>query len=216
MDPATVWPLIAVIVVGAYLWLTLNRRRAERAREGRNASAARPDEARAVRRDEARSGREAEAEAVRREDPARRAEEPGRSTAPQPQSVGIRSLSAEERADFGDRWRGVQTQFVEDPRGAVTHADRLVGEAMTTRGYPVWDFEKRVDDFAADHPDVVINYRAARDIAAQHQRGQATTDDLRQAMVHYRALFLVLLGPEAGGDARAPEERARPDVHARR
>ena len=84
-------------------------------------------------------------------------------------------------------------RFVDDTRGVVTEADRLVGELMSTRGYPVGEFEQRVADISVDHPDVVMNYRAAREIALQHSQGKASTEDLRQAMVHYRALFRELL-----------------------
>jgi hypothetical protein len=105
----------------------------------------------------------------------------------------IRPLSPEDASRFSESWRRVQAQFVDDPKGAITEADRLVGELMQARGYPVGEFEQRVEDISVDHPNVVMNYRAARDIAADHQRGNASTEDLRQAMVHYRALFNELL-----------------------
>ena len=82
---------------------------------------------------------------------------------------------------------------MDDPRGAVTLADRLVGEVMTARGYPVGEFEQRAADISVYHPHVVEHFRAARDIALRHARGQASTEDLRQAMVHYRELFSDLL-----------------------
>jgi hypothetical protein len=106
----------------------------------------------------------------------------------------IRPLSPEDAQRFAERWRLVQAQFVDDPKAAVTEADRLIGEVMHTRGYPVGAFEQRVEDISVDHPDVVMNYRAARTIAEAHARGEATTEDLRQAMVHYRALYGDLLG----------------------
>jgi hypothetical protein len=105
----------------------------------------------------------------------------------------IRLLGPDDARRFSDRWRTVQARFVDDPRRAVTEADRLIGEVMHARGYPVSDFERRVEDISVDHPDVVMNYRAAREIAEEHARGHATTEDLRQAMVHYRALFADLL-----------------------
>ncbi len=105
----------------------------------------------------------------------------------------IRPLPPDEAQRFTHAWRTIQTQFVDDPRGAVREADRVVGEVMLARGYPVGDFEQQVADISVDHPDVVINYRAARDIAEAHARGEASTEDLRQAMVHYRALFRDLL-----------------------
>jgi hypothetical protein len=105
----------------------------------------------------------------------------------------IRPLSADDAARFGAAWKSVQATFVDDPGSAVTEADRLVGELMRARGYPVGDFDQRVEDISVDHPKVVMNYRAARDIALDHARGRASTEDLRQAMVHYRALFTELL-----------------------
>jgi hypothetical protein len=110
------------------------------------------------------------------------------------EGLHIRPLSSEDAQRFTERWRVVQAQFVDDPKGAVTEADRLVGEVMHTRGYPVGEFEQRVEDISVDHPNVVMNYRAARSIAEAHARGEATTEDLRQAMVHYRALYADLLG----------------------
>jgi hypothetical protein len=106
----------------------------------------------------------------------------------------IRSLSPEDARRFGLAWRDVQARFVDDPKGAIIDADRLVGEVMRARGYPLGDFEQRVADISVDHPNVVMNYRAARDIVQDHGRGRASTEDLRQAMVHFRALFADLLG----------------------
>jgi len=105
----------------------------------------------------------------------------------------IRRLNKEERTRFSDAWRGVQAKFVDDPAGAVTEADQLVTEVMTTRGYPMSDFDRRAEDLSVDHGPVVNHYRAARDIAARHAGHTATTEDLRQALVHYRALFADLL-----------------------
>ena len=113
----------------------------------------------------------------------------------------IRELSTQDSTRFSDAWRRVQAQFVDDPKSSVTEADRLVGEVMHARGYPVGDFDQRVEDISVDHPNVVMNYRAARDIARDHARGRATTEDLRQAMVHYRALFTELLGTAPSSDA---------------
>jgi len=107
--------------------------------------------------------------------------------------LDIRPLSAEQWNGYVQQWRAVQTRFVDDPRGAVTDADRLVEDVMKTRGYPISDFDQRAADLSVHHPRVVDNYRAARDIAHRHRRGEATTEDLRQAMVHYRGLFEDLL-----------------------
>jgi hypothetical protein len=108
----------------------------------------------------------------------------------------IRPLSAKDRDQFADAWRTVQAQFVDDPPGAIMGADRLVTEVMRVRGYPVSDFEQRAADISVDHPRVVEHYRAAYAIARRSDRGEASTEDLRQAMVHYRALFENLLETE--------------------
>ncbi len=101
----------------------------------------------------------------------------------------IRPLASDRRDRFVATWRKIQADFVDDPKAAVTHADDLLGEVMETRGYPVSDFEQRSADLSVDHPEVVQNYRTAHDIAIRHSRGDAGTEDLRQAMIHYRALF---------------------------
>ncbi len=105
----------------------------------------------------------------------------------------IRPLSAANRADFSERWRVVQSQFVDSPKNSVSRADGLVAEVMEARGYPMANFEQRAADISVDYPVVVENYRAAHDIALRHGRGQASTEDLRKAMVHYRSLFEELL-----------------------
>ena len=110
------------------------------------------------------------------------------------EKLQVVALSPSDRSGFEGRWTAVQSQFVDDPRGSVSLADQLVNEVMRTRGYPVGDFEQRAADISVDHPLVVENYRAAHDIALRHSRGQASTEDLRKAMVHYRSLFDELLG----------------------
>jgi hypothetical protein len=109
------------------------------------------------------------------------------------EQLNIRSLSSEERDRFAERWRSAQAQFVDDPRGAIVEADRLVAELMQARGYPVGNFEQRAADVSVEHPRVVEHYRAAHAIAQRNAQSQAETEDLRQAMVHYRALFEDLL-----------------------
>jgi hypothetical protein len=105
----------------------------------------------------------------------------------------IRELNQAEIDRFANSWRAVQAHFVDAPKEAVADADRLVREVMTTRGYPMSNFEQSAADISVDHPRVVQNYRAAHEIAARDAAGKATTEDLRQAMVHYRALFEDLL-----------------------
>jgi hypothetical protein len=105
----------------------------------------------------------------------------------------IRALSPDEREHFVTEWRVLQTQFVDDPEAAVSRADLLVGRLMQARGYPVTEFEQRAADLSVDHPRVVDNYRAAHEIALRQQRGMATTEDLRNALIYYRTLFDELL-----------------------
>jgi hypothetical protein len=101
----------------------------------------------------------------------------------------IRPLSPEQSTRYADAWRTVQTRFVDDPEHAIRDADKLCGDVMEARGYPVADFEQRAADVSVDHPRVVDNYRAAHAIALVAERGDASTEQLRQAMVHYRTLF---------------------------
>jgi hypothetical protein len=103
--------------------------------------------------------------------------------------LDIRPLDPRDRDRYRVRWQDVQAEFVDDPAGAVTNADRLIQEVMHARGYPVDDFDQRSADLSVDHPHVVENYRAAHGIAVAHERGKAGTEDLRIAVKHYRALF---------------------------
>jgi hypothetical protein len=105
----------------------------------------------------------------------------------------IHPLNAEDRTRFGDAWNAVQAHFVDDPSAAILDAERLVKEVLQARGYLVGSFEQRSADISVDHPTVLENYRAARAIADRKDQGQATTEDLRQGMVHYRTLFADLL-----------------------
>ena len=105
----------------------------------------------------------------------------------------IHALSPADRSSFAVRWNEVQARFVDDPRGAVTVADSLVTDAMQARGYPIGEFDQRAEDLSVDYPLIVENYRAAHEIATRHSAGKASTEDLRQAMVHYRLLFQELL-----------------------
>ena len=105
----------------------------------------------------------------------------------------IHPLSPTDKSSFTTRWNEVQARFVDDPKGATTVADSLVTDVMQTRGYPIGEFEQRAADISVDHPIVVENYRAAHQIAMRHSAGKASTEDLRQAMVHYRVLFQELL-----------------------
>jgi len=109
------------------------------------------------------------------------------------EQLKIRPLAPDDRRRFEESWQADQARFVDDPRGAVKEADRLVADLMQVRGYPVGDFEQRAADVSVDHPTVVQEYRTAHDIADREAKGEANTEDLRNAMVHYRALFNDLL-----------------------
>ena len=101
-----------------------------------------------------------------------------------------------DAARFSQAWKVLQGGFVDNPKGVVAQADQLVRELLLKRGYPMGDFERRAADISVDHPGVVSNYRAAQEIAARAQRGEADTEDLRKAVVHFRALFDELLEVE--------------------
>jgi hypothetical protein len=111
-------------------------------------------------------------------------------------SYSLTTLSAADRDRFRQSWRKVQAEFVDDPGGALSEADKLLGTVLLACGYPPSDFENRAAEISVDHATVVENYRAGHDIAVLHSQGQATTEDLRKAMVHYRALFNELVGDE--------------------
>lgn len=193
MDPTILWLLVAIgviAIVGA-VWYAFARRRTRELRT--------------------RFGSEYD-HALHSEGDTRKAEAALEARARRVEALHIHPLTPAEAERFGASWRAVQTRFVDDPNGAVTEADRLVGEVMTARGYPVGEFEQRVADISVDHADVVMNYRAAREIAFQHARGEASTEDLRQAMVHYRALFDHLLETTTS----PVDERVAHDMERRR
>lgn len=106
----------------------------------------------------------------------------------------IEELPKGAKMRYVEEWRTVQSRFVDEPRRALTDADSLVTSVMRDRGYPMDNFEQQVADLSPDHPQVVENYRAAHGITERSAGGQASTEDLRQAMVHYRALFDDLVG----------------------
>jgi hypothetical protein len=107
--------------------------------------------------------------------------------------LDIVALAPADAARFTQAWRDLQGRFVDNPKGVVIQADQLVRELMGKRGYPVADFERRAADISVDHPAVVDHYRAAQAIALRDKRGEADTEELRKAVVHYRALFDELL-----------------------
>jgi hypothetical protein len=173
MDQVTIVAVVVgVLVLGLLGWYVWQRQRSEqlRARYG-------PEYERTI--TQVGDKRRAESELVKRQE--------------RVAQLDIRPLSAEQCTSYMQQWRTVQARFVDDPKGAVTEADRLVEDVMKIRGYPISDFDQRAADLSVHHPRVVDNYRAARDIAHRHRRGEATTEDLRQAMVYYRDLFEDLL-----------------------
>jgi hypothetical protein len=107
--------------------------------------------------------------------------------------LDIRPLTHDALQAYSQRWRQVQTAFVDNPSTALDDADRLLTEVMRERGYPVDDFHQRAADISVDHPTVVENYRAAHAIHLSNRNGDAGTEKQRQAFVHYRALFDKLL-----------------------
>ena len=116
-------------------------------------------------------------------------------------------LAPAEVTRFSQAWTRLQSSFVDDPKGVLIEADRLVRDLLAKRGYPVADFELRAADISVDHPVVVNNYRAAQRIVSLDQRGEASTEDLRKAVVHFRALFDELLGTRATRDQVTPPTR---------
>jgi hypothetical protein len=134
----------------------------------------------------------------------RRAEAKLAERAERVKSYHLRTLAAADRANFLEAWNRVQAQFVDNPSAAVASADNLLGQVLAARGYPVSDFEQRAADISVDHPSVVQNYRTAHDIAVRHTRGEAGTEDLRKAIIHYRNLFEELV-TEPAATARAEE-----------
>jgi hypothetical protein len=123
----------------------------------------------------------------------RRAESELAARAKRVDKLEIRPLTAEETRTFSGHWMETQERFVDGPEQALGDAARLVKEVMTARGYPMGNFEQRAADISVDHAEVVSNYRAAREIELARKEGHASTEDMRQAMVHYRALLNELL-----------------------
>lgn len=111
-------------------------------------------------------------------------------------SLELRDLPDEQRERYTKEWRATQAEFVDHPVAAIQGADRLIKEVMVAKGYPVDDFDQRAADISVDYPDLVGNYRGMREISARSEREEVSTEDLRQAMVHCRALFEELVGAD--------------------
>jgi hypothetical protein len=133
------------------------------------------------------------------------------------EALDIRPLPPQARERYVHGWEVTQTRFVDDPSGAVAEADALVRQVMKERGYPTDDFEQRAADISVEHPQLVERYRTAHGIAQSSERGQASTEDLRQSVRHYRALFEELLGERSvdapiSRDATRDREEAAEEV----
>lgn len=185
MNNTTLLVIVVVVAVLAAVavWLYLKKKRTERLRS----------------RFGAEYDRLAESEGD-----ARRAERTLAEREKRVSRLDIMPLSPEDCDRFARAWQNEQARFVDDPRVALANADRLVTEAMTARGYPMSDFDQRAEDISVDHAQVVENYRAGHAIALRDKQGEASTEELRRALLHYRVLFEELLD---GRLARAAEVR---------
>lgn len=182
--------LLVVVAIGAVLLLAIGYA----ILRGRGGSA--------QRRGELRRRFGPEYDALSRERGEKKAARELRHRVKRVERLHIEPLSERERSQYAGAWENAQRHFVDDPPAAVHEADELVQKVMSARGYPVADFDQRVADVSVDHPNVVSNYRSARTLADRAERGEASTEDLRKAMVHYRVLFSELL--EEGGGPRGP------------
>jgi hypothetical protein len=126
---------------------------------------------------------------VREHGSARKAEAKLEDREKRVEKLNLRELSPTEQQRFSEQWASVQSRFVDSPKGSVAEADDLVSSLMKARGYPVSDFDQRAADISVDHPRVVENYRLAHAIALRVGKDEATTEELRTAMIHYRSLF---------------------------
>jgi hypothetical protein len=130
--------------------------------------------------------------------------------------LDVHPITGEHAERYRMEWNELQSRFVDEPSGAVAEADRLVVRMMRESGYPIDDFDQRVDDISVDHPEVAQNYRAAHRIAVANSQGQADTEDLRQAVTAYRRLIDVLID-DSGADVGANRDAAhRPSADAGR
>jgi FtsZ-interacting cell division protein ZipA len=191
-----VWIVIGVIVVIVVLGVVFSALRTRRSRSLQDQFGREYD--RTV--DKAGGRREAERELAERQ---KRHDE-----------LELKPLSQDARDSYLQQWQVTQGRFVDDPTGAVSEADDLVQKVMRDRGYPVDDFEQRAADISVEHPELVEKYRTANGIARASERGEASTEDLRHSVRHYRALFVELLEVDDGGDDASTRDRAGEEVHA--
>lgn len=172
MNTETAVLILTIVVLAIVAWVLINQRRS---RELQN-----------------RFGPEYEHE-VHAQGSRGRAEGELKRRAKRVDKLNLVALPPTDRIRYRQKWNEQQSHFVDDPEAAVGEADHLVSEVMERRGYPVGEFEQRAADISVDHPRVVENYRIAHHIAMLVDRGKAGTEDLRKAMIHYRALFDDLL-----------------------
>jgi hypothetical protein len=175
--------VVVILAAGISVWYSIRKRRTHRLR--------------------AQFGGAEYARAVKEGGSQRKAEAVLDGRAERVEALHIRPLTPGDRARFVESWGRVQARFVDGPGGAITEADQLLGDVMSARGYPVSDFEQRAADISVDYPLVLANYRAAHGIAGRQTRGQASTEELRQAMLHYRTLFEELVGQPEMAHAKA-------------
>jgi hypothetical protein len=174
--------LLIAVVVAVIAWVTVQRQRSLRLKRRFG-----PEYDSTVSRLRSRS--KAEAELLQREQ--------------RVAGLKIVPLNSADAFRFSQAWNTLQGRFIDSPKGVVAEADNLVRELMAKRGYPMGDFDHMAADLSVDHPSVIATYRAAQTIAARDARGEADTEELRQAVIYYRTLFDELLGV-------APEKLATP------
>ena len=167
----TALAVAVILTVAVFAWLYVRRRRRSTTAEMRQ-----------------RFGPEYE-RAVGEQGPERRAEAQLAARQKRVEQLKIHDLDSAKRELFAGQWQVLQSRFVDDPKAAVTEADALVSTFMQARGYPVADFNQLAADISVDHPRVVANYRSAHEIVLRLGKGEANTEDLRTAMIHYRSLF---------------------------
>ena len=131
------------------------------------------------------------------------------------EKLSIRPVDPAQRERFSAEWQRVQAEFVDNPEYSVRDADILLQEVMRTRGYPVENFDQVAADVSVDHPTVVQHFRTAHDIARRHSKGEGNTEDLRNAMINYRALFDELVAVPPTTDKENTDRRITDDAGAR-
>lgn len=182
MNQTTLIAIVAVFVIAIAigLWMMTTRRRTDRLRDRFGDEYDRTVET---------VGNRTEAEAALAEREKR------------VEALTIRPLTATEHRQFADEWTGIKAVFVDSPIEAVLHADRLLATMMKTVGYPMADFDRRYEDLTVNHGDVARHYREGRQIVDRHTSGGVSTEEMRQAMKHYEALFDRLVSNAEAGTA---------------